>query len=154
MKKVLTAVIIILVIGMCYFILKKEQPVENKIISRGCFDHEITKEIIDLNNSKNQKSKVTVKNTCGNTFEYYLVLSVKNDSVDDSKVILSFSGNEDKVSNLEKNTRFNVTTGYLNSYILYTGEIKNNKEETFELDFKANEKIKWNGEIKVVGISL
>ena len=154
MKKVFSVIIVVLIIGICVLFLKREKPVENNIISRGCFDHEITNEIVDLNKNEHQKSKVTVKNSCDNSFEYYLVLSVKNDSVDDNKVTLLFNGNKNKVSELEKNTRFNVTTGYLNSYILYTGEIKKGTKENFEFDFKADEKIKWNGEIKVVGISL
>ena len=69
-------------------------------------------------------------------------------------LIKSNTGIKYYIYDLEKNTRFNVTTGYLNSYILYTGEIKNNKKDTFEFDFKSDENIKWNGEIKVVGISL
>lgn len=154
MKKISIYILIILGISIiCYFMFhQKEKSLEETgIIVSGCFNSDISKTNVDLNQYKSEDLTIKVNNSCTNKYKYYLVISVKNKSSDDSLVKIKVNDDTKKLTDYNKNTRFNVSPGYLNSYILDEGEIKSNDSITYKINVSSNKKIKWESEFKVVG---
>ena len=155
MKKIGLIILAILVIGVIWFFFfqPKEKTLEEKgIIVTGCFSSNISKNKIDLENEKKQVIDISIKNNCTYDYKYYLVLSVKNKSDDDKLVSIKLNDNGEKtLTSYEVNTRFNVSTGYLNSYILDKGSLSVNKNTSYKIIISSNKKINWASEIKVVG---
>ena len=145
-------IVIIFVIFLVLFITKKN-PIKKDIILTGCLDSKIT--LSDINLSKNNKmdSSISIKNKCDHNYNYYIVLSVKRDSDSDELVKVGIGNDQMKLTSYDKNIRFNVSTGYLNSYIIEEGEISPDESKTIDLSFSSSKKINWISEIKVVGTS-
>lgn len=145
-------IIIIFVIFLIMFITKKN-PTNGGIVVSGCLDNKISSSDIDLSKNNKQTVDITIKNKCDRDYKYYIMLSVKRDSDSDDLVNVKLNSNKKVLTKYDKNIMFNVSTGYLNSYILDNNVLKSNKSKDFKIVLSSDKTIKWISEIKVVGTS-
>ena len=145
-------IIIVFVIFLIMFITKKN-PTNGGIVVSGCLDNKISSSDIDLSKNNKQTVDITIKNKCDRDYKYYIMLSVKRDSDSDDLVSVKLNSNKKVLTKYDKNIMFNVSTGYLNSYILDDNLLKSNKSKEFKIVLSSDKKIKWISEIKVVGTS-
>lgn len=111
---------------------------------------------IGLNNSP---YSFTIKNTCNLTSTYYVILSTKTGSFSGSFINLNYNEVAPfTLTNSQFNTKFEIETGYSNSYIIASGNLENGESATYDVRIWMNESatytsgMSWEGQIKVVSV--
>lgn len=155
MKKslIFEIIIVILFVIFLFLFVTKKNPVKHDTILSGCLDTKMKTSDIDLSKKSKQSLDISVTNKCDNDYKYFIILSVKRDSDSDELVKVKINDINKKLTDYDKNIRFNVSTGYLNSYILDENVIGPSKDKNFKLDVSSDKKIDWISEIKVVGFN-